>query len=218
MTVAEAMRANRRGESVGIREEKGGHRFFDAAAEVWMVKVLPGNFYISGAQNEMIVTVLGSCVSACIRDPLLGIGGLNHFMLAGTSDSSWGNEQQSMRYGIFAMEKLINELLKAGCARERLEVKLFGGANVTDTQNDIGAQNAEFALRYLRDEGLNCAARDLGGNSPRRIIYSPPTGKVVRRLLGNADRDVVVREESAYAKTTAKQDGGSVELFGKWRR
>jgi chemotaxis protein CheD len=96
-----------------------------------------------------------------------------------------------------------------------MEVKVFGGGNVTDTRNQIGTQNAEFVLRYLEDEGLTCSARDLGGPYPRRIQYFPSTGRVVRRLLTGGDRDLIVREESEYAKElTTKTTAGEVQLFG----
>ena len=95
------------------------------------------------------------------------------------------------------MEKLVNELIKAGCSRERMEIKVFGGGNVTDTSNEIGSENSEFVLRYLAAEGLRCAAQDLGGTQPRRIHYYPATGRVVRRLLGAGERSVVDTERSA---------------------
>jgi chemotaxis protein CheD len=180
----------------------------------WVVKVLPGEFYITGRSDEVIATILGSCVAACIRDPQAGIGGINHFMLAHSRTGKWGNDVSSTRFGNFAMEKLINELIKAGCSRERLEIKLFGGGNVIDTKNAVGTDNAEFALKYLAEEGLPCAAQDLGGPYPRRIIYNPTTGKVTRRLLTGVDRDAAVREESAYETSiNASNSPGNIQLF-----
>jgi chemotaxis protein CheD len=192
----------------------GGRRFYDSANESWIVKVFPGEYYVTSKADEVLVTVLGSCVSACIRDPRLGIGGMNHFMLAEGTRGGWG-ANESTRYGNFAMEKLINELLKAGCSRETMEIKVFGGGNVTDTNNAIGTQNAEFVLRYLKDEGLRFAAQDLGGQQPRRIHYYPSTGRVVRRLLGGTETFNVTREETEYAKSLrSKKTAGDVELFG----
>jgi chemotaxis protein CheD len=142
-----------------------------------MVKVFPGEFYVTNKSDEVLVTILGSCVSACIRDPRLGIGGMNHFMLAEGEAQSWGGDAKSTRYGNFAMEKLVNELIKAGASRNSLEIKVFGGGNVTDTRNAIGTQNADFVMKYLDTEGLNCAAQDLGGvyllpgNRPRRAAH-----------------------------------------------
>jgi chemotaxis protein CheD len=192
----------------------GGRRFYDSASASWIVKVFPGEYYVTSKADEVLVTVLGSCVSACIRDPRLGIGGMNHFMLAEGTRGGWG-ANESTRYGNFAMEKLINELLKAGCSRESMEIKVFGGGNVTDTNNAIGTQNAEFVLRYLKDEGLRFAAQDLGGQQPRRIHYYPSTGRVVRRLLGGNETFNVTREETEYAQSLrSKKTAGDVELFG----
>ncbi len=192
-----------------------GRRFFDAATAVWMMKVFPGEFYITKEANEVLVTVLGSCVSACIRDPVAGVGGMNHFMLPQHGSGAWGNDLKSTRFGNFAMEKLINEHIKAGCVRERMEIKVFGGGNVTDSSNAVGSENAEFILAYLKAEGLRCAATDLGGTLPRRIHYYPASGRVVRRLLGVAERYSIDREESDYgSRLQQQQPAGEIELFG----
>jgi chemotaxis protein CheD len=192
-----------------------GRRFFDAATALWMMKVFPGEFYITKETNEVLVTVLGSCVSACIRDPIAGVGGMNHFMLPQHGSGAWGNDLKSTRFGNFAMEKLINELTKAGCVRERMEIKVFGGGNVTDSSNAVGSENAAFILAYLKAEGLRCAATDLGGTLPRRIHYYPTTGRVVRRLLGVSERYTIDREESDYgSRLQQQQPAGEIELFG----
>jgi chemotaxis protein CheD len=193
-----------------------GRRFFDAATALWMMKVFPGEFYITREANEVLVTVLGSCVSACIRDPVIGVGGMNHFMLPQHGSGAWGNDLKSTRFGNFAMEKLINELIKAGCVRERIEIKVFGGGNVTDSSNAVGSDNAEFILTYLKAEGLRCAASDLGGTLPRRIHYYPSTGRVVRRLLGVSERYSIDREEHDYgSRLQQQQPAGEIELFGE---
>ena len=192
-----------------------GRRFFDTASGAWLVKVFPGEYYVTSKPDEVLVTVLGSCVAACIRDPVAGVGGMNHFMLAHGQSGGWGDDPESTRYGNFAMEKLINELTKAGCLRERMEIKVFGGGNVTDTSNAIGTQNSEFVLRYLKSEGLRCSAQDLGGKQPRRINYSPADGRVVRRLLGGSDTFAITREETDYAKRlSTTKTAGEIELFG----
>lgn len=200
-----------------LTDGRAGRRFYDSAQAAWVVKILPGEFYVTADPEEVLVTVLGSCVSACIRDPVSQIGGMNHFMLVQNktgSSGAWGDELESARFGNFAMEKLINGLLKRGCQRQRMEIKVFGGANVTSARNEIGTDNAEFVLHYLRNEGLGCAAQDLGGPYPRRIIYFPMTGKVVRRLLTGRDEDSALREESAYATTMrARKAGADVQLF-----
>jgi chemotaxis protein CheD len=192
-----------------------GRRFYDSASSTWMIKVHPGEFHVTKKADEVLVTVLGSCVAACIRDPLTGFGGMNHFMLAEDNGGVWGTEVMSTRFGNYAMEKLINELIKAGCPRERMEIKVFGGGNVIDSQQAVGTKNAEYVLRYLADEGLKCAAQDLGGDHPRRIQYSPATGQVVRRILRRTDAEPVIREEADYRKTLSpKPRAGEITLFG----
>lgn len=191
-------------------------RFYDTASSAWMMKVFPGEYYLTAKPDEVLVTVLGSCVSACIRDPQAGIGGMNHFMLPHCHTGSWAGDLRSTRFGNFAMEKLINELMKAGCSRGSLEIKVFGGGNVTNTQNQIGTENAEFALRYLEAEGLRCAVHDLGGQLPRRIHYYPKTGRVIRRLLGVGETQGIEREEYEYAsRLSARSPAGEIELFNE---
>lgn len=188
--------------------------FFDPKTGLMTVKVLPGEHYVSADPVEIIVTVLGSCVSACIRDPETGIGGMNHFMLPG--DINTVNAGRAMRFGHFAMEVLINDIVKTGCPRDRLEIKLFGGATVIGSGGGVGMSNVEFVKKYLANEGLHIAAEDLGGEYARRIHYSPSTGKVDRLLLRRtADRAIFREEEKFKGKISEKVDnsGGSIELF-----
>jgi chemotaxis protein CheD len=193
----------------------GRRRFFDATSGAWVVKVLPGECYVTPSPDELLVTVLGSCVSACIRDPRTGLGGMNHFMLPTGKAGGWGDELHSMRYGNFAMEKLINELLKRGCPRSEMEIKVFGGGNVIDSNNAIGSKNAEFVLSFLKNEGLKWAAEDLGGQYPRRIQYSPANGRVTRKFLGGGDREIIARNELEFADTLGKKEtAGDIQLFG----
>ena len=200
----------------GSVDASAGRRFFDATSSVWMVKVFPGEFYITKEADVVLLTVLGSCVSACIRDPVAGVGGMNHFMLPQHKSGAWGGDLKSTRFGNFAMEKLINELIKAGAVRGRMEIKVFGGGNVTDTSNAVGSDNAEFVMQYLQAEALRCAAQDLGGVLPRRIHYYPATGRVVRRLLGTGERHVVHLEENDYRdRLQDRQPSGEIELFGE---
>lgn len=189
--------------------------FYDATSATWLIKVLPGEYNVAHRQNEVLVTVLGSCVSACIRDRTSGIGGMNHFMLAASATGAWGDDAKSARFGNYAMEKLINELMKAGCNRNTLEAKVFGGGNVIQSSVPVGTSNADFVLRYLEQEGIQCVAQDLGGNLPRRIHYSPFDGRVVRRLLNSTENKTVARLEKNYATqfTAAPARGGDIELF-----
>ena len=190
--------------------------YFDPQHRRHAVKLLPGEYFVTGKADEVLVTVLGSCVSACIRDPRAGIGGMNHFMLPHSQAGHWAGDMQSTRFGNFAMEKLINELMKAGCSRSSLEIKVFGGGNVTDSTNAIGTENSEFILRYLEAEGLRCVAQDLGGSLPRLIHYYPATGKVVRRLLGTGESYAVAREETEYvSRLSSRTAAGEIELFNE---
>jgi len=199
---------------IGADQSVATRKFFDTATQTWMVKVFPGEYFVTGKPDEVLVTVLGSCVSACIRDPRAGIGGMNHFMLPHSKAGNWAGDMQSTRFGNFAMEKLINELLKAGCSRNSLEIKVFGGGNVTDTQNAIGTDNSDFILRYLEAEGLRITAQDLRGQLPRRIHYTPATGKVIRRLLGTGESSAVAREEKDYvSRLSQRSAGGEIQLF-----
>jgi len=178
------------------------------------IKVLPGEHYVSRSAEEMIVTILGSCVAACIRDPAARVGGMNHFMLPESQTGEWGQTSSSMRYGNFAMERLINDILKLGGRRSHLEIKVFGGANVLSNGATIGHKNAEFIEAYLKAEGLPIAARHLYGDHPRRIHYFPSTGKVALLELRRANDLEGVSIEQDYRDTLKQAPvAGSIELF-----
>jgi len=183
----------------------------DAQLNKDVIKILPAEFFVTD-QPVGLMTVLGSCVAACLRDPLAGIGGINHFMLP-DGDTSDGTPA---RYGLHAMELLINELIKAGARRERFEAKVFGGGNVLKgfTTTPVGTRNAQFVSEFLRDEKINVVAKDLGGIHPRKICYFPNTGKAMVKLLPHAHDDAVAAEESAYKERLRQTPiAGSVELF-----
>jgi chemotaxis protein CheD len=193
-------------------------RSWDATLDCWSVKIQPGEFYIT-SHHEAISTVLGSCISACIRDPQLGVGGMNHFMLPEDTTggrSSWLDDATGLatRYGSYAMETLINGLLKMGANRSRLEVKLFGGGHVLNVGTAVGERNIEFAHHWLRTEGLPVVAEDVGGNTPRRIIYFPDDGKVRVRHLRPADvRDIASRESQYLGQVGRQAEHDDIELF-----
>jgi chemotaxis protein CheD len=167
-------------------------RSFDPRTGLLVIQIGAGGFHISRG-GEMLTAVLGSCVSACIRDPEAKIGGMNHFLLPGDGPEAAPDE---LRYGAFLMECLIDALLKAGAKRERLEIKLFGGGNVTDHSLLIGSHNARFARDFLARRGLKVVAEDMEGETPRRIQYFPESGRVLlRRLRRNEDRRVIEKEK-----------------------
>ena len=190
------------------------HRYRDPEFGATVVKVLPGRHYVTDNREEMLVTVLGSCVAACIRDPAVGVGGMNHFMLPESANGAWGDDSASLRYGNFAMEKLINDILKRGGQRGRLEVKLFGGGRVLKSSISVGDRNAAFVESYLKAEDVPVAARDLLGDNARRVHYFPVTGKVFVKHLHSSETHTVAGSESSYSVTLRSQPvSGSVELF-----
>lgn len=191
------------------------NKFFDPRQNVVSVKIAPGAHYVTSA-NEMITTSLGSCVSACIRDTVLGIGGMNHFMLPGEAEaeSEWGGATLAMRYGNNAMETLINDLLGMGGSRNRLEIKLFGGSTLVAFSSEVGVRNVDFVERWLRNEHLAISAKHLGGAQPRRIQFFPATGKVRMQLLESVEaQDVVTQEQVHQRSITDDAVEGDVELF-----
>ncbi|MET0288216.1 MAG: chemoreceptor glutamine deamidase CheD [Pseudoxanthomonas sp.] len=186
-------------------------RYRDHRFQVPAAKLMPTQYLVVD-DDTALVTVLGSCVAACIRDPALRIGGMNHFMLP---DGNTGDGAPA-RYGSYAMEMLINELLKRGASRKRLEAKVFGGANVLKgfTHNPVGTRNSEFVRKYLRDEQINVVAEDLLGIHPRKVFYFPQTGKVmVQRLPHAHDAEVVAAETAVRATLSKTPVAGDVELF-----
>jgi len=146
--------------------------------------VMQGEFHVSGESNLVLTTVLGSCVSACLRDPVARIGGMNHFLLPG--DAERAQSRDAERYGVHLMELLVNGLMSRGAQRGRLEAKLFGGARTIFKSSDVGEMNAAFAERFLRNEGIGVVGGSLGGSSGRRLEYWPVTGRARQIFIGEA--------------------------------
>lgn len=160
--------------------------------------ILPGEFFVS-ATPMIVYTVLGSCISACIRDPVVGVGGMNHFMLPKPKDGgsdSWG---VSTRYGSYAMESLINDILKQGGIKSRLEVKLFGAGKIYEGQIDVGARNAEWVLDFLKTEGLTAVKTDLGDVCPRKVYYFTDSGRVLMKKIERLKNKTIAEREQEYA-------------------
>jgi chemotaxis protein CheD len=176
------------------------------------IRINPGGHYVTSG-NELLVTVLGSCVAACIRDPVAGVGGMNHFMLPESDSGIWGIASASMRFGNFAMEQLINDILSHGGRRNNLEIKVFGGATIIANMAQIGLRNADFVESYLRQEGLPIAARSLRGLHARRVHYQPLTGRVRMLEMPRAEL-IIAKIERTYGQSLeAAPTDGSVELF-----
>lgn len=177
-----------------------------------IASILPGEFFVSG--DPMIVyTVLGSCISACVRDPIAGVGGMNHFMLPKPKEGgcdSWG---ESTRYGSYAMESLINGILKRGGVKSRLEVKLFGAGKIYDGNIDVGARNAEWVLEYLSVEGLSACKTDLGDMYPRKVYYFTESGRVLLKKLERLkNRTIEMREQEYAAKIQTREQAAEEEV------
>lgn len=194
------------------------NRYWDKTYDIYAAKILPGEYYVT-VNDEAIVTVLGSCVSACIRDTVFGIGGMNHFMLPlnkGDDPSSFGGAGISARFGNFAMEQMINDILKNGGRRENLEIKVFGGGRVLKNMStlDIGQKNIDFVLQYIKDESLELIAKDLGDVYPRKVIYFPVSGRVRVKKLRSIHNNTIIERETNYCKTIAKEPvTGEIDLF-----
>lgn len=171
------------------------------------VHVIQGEYAVSDQADAVLCTLLGSCVSACIRDPEAGVGGLNHFLLPEGEGPS-GN----LSYGVNAMELLINDLLRRNARRDRLEAKLFGGARMIKTAIDIGAQNARFARGFLAAEGIPVTGESLGGVRARRIEFWPVTGRIRQQLI-EKDAPIFAVEREAAPVRNVDKDAGSLELF-----
>ncbi|HEY1611176.1 MAG TPA: chemoreceptor glutamine deamidase CheD [Paraburkholderia sp.] len=197
------------------------NRYFDAHFQRPGVKLLPNEFFTTN-EDMVLVTVLGSCVAACIQDRTAGIGGMNHFMLPDDGADVGHAAAGSMRYGAYAMEVLINELIKAGGRRDRFEAKVFGGAAVLAgmTTINIGDRNSEFVRRYLATENIRILAEDLQGAHPRKVAFLPRTGQVmVKKLRLAQDPSVAERERALATQDAARaarlaRAGARVELFG----
>lgn len=194
------------------------HRRQDAALGAMLATLRPGDFYVA-EPGEWIGTVLGSCVSACVRDVRLGIGGMNHFMLPIDScdGGTWigsPNASAATRFGNVAMERLINEILKRGGRREQLEFKLVGGGKVLDALTDIGARNISFVRDYMLTEGFRVAGEDLGDVYPRKVLFDPATGSARVKKLARAARTAVVADEARYLRRIDRAPvAGDIELF-----
>ena len=193
------------------------NRYFDPHFKVETAKILPGEYYATN-KDMALVTVLGSCVSACLRDRESGIGGMNHFMLPdeGKLAGSRGNVSAGGRYGVHAMELLVNQILKLGGRRDRLEAKVFGGGNVLQgfMLSNVGQQNAEFIVEYLSIERIPIVARDLLDVWPRKIYFFPRSGKVMVKRLRKVNNDTIVLRERDYgARLFHGPIEGGAELF-----
>ena len=193
-------------------------RYFDGDFKLPAVKILPGQYY-AAREEGLIVTVLGSCVSACLWDPVHRIGGMNHFMLPGLGhvrpETAGFEAEEPARLGVYAMEVLINRMHRLGAERSRVVAKVFGGGSVLEGMEalNIGNQNGGFVLDFLREEGIPVAAQDLYDTCPRKVYFFSATGKVLVKRLRTLRNDTLQKRERDYLATLTRAQGGEVEIF-----
>ena len=194
-------------------------RFWDRRRNVIIAKILPGEFYVSKNQNEVISTVLGSCISACVWDEVNQVGGMNHFLLPEKNQYSgdkWGDPSSyTTRYGNWAMEYLVNEVIKHGGTRNNMKAKIFGGGKIIHSMSsEVGDGNVEFVLRYLKLENIPIIANDTGGPWPRKVLFEPLTGRAQVKKLRSMHNDTVQRRERQYVNDVEEHEKESnIELF-----
>jgi len=201
------------GQGLDDKEGGGPNLYFDAHLQMHSAKIAPGELYAS-KRDITIVTVLGSCVSTCLRDPVAKVGGMNHFMLPDRGGARDSPVSEPARYGAHAMEMLINNLLSIGAARDRLEAKIFGAGRVLPGLSDVGARNAEFAIEYLARERISLLAQDVGGEHARKIYFFIASGKVLVKQLRHLHNETLLSRERRYAMEIEKSTvSGRVDLF-----
>ncbi len=186
--------------------------FYDAHFRNEAVKVLPGEFFVFD-EDILIMTTLGSCIAACLWDRDKRVGGMNHFLLP-----DGGSGGDSGRYGSFAMDQLIGELVKRGATRSTLEAKVFGGGAVISGMNtiNVGERNTAFVLEYLRTERITVVSKDVLDIYPRKVCFLPHSGKAMVKRLASANTEALAAQERAAANRVAPSaggSGGSIDLF-----
>jgi chemotaxis protein CheD len=187
---------------------------FDSAAGATAIWIFQGDFYVSARPDLFLTTVLGSCIAVCMRDPIAGCGGMNHFLLPDAEDRGEHYPSLALRYGSYSIERLINAILSRGGRRERLEIKVFGGANVLGGISDVGSRNVDFIEHYFAKERLSIRAADLRGNAPRKLRYFPTTGRAQVCDLRNGEaREAISSEADMRAKMAFAKLSGDVEIF-----
>lgn len=183
--------------------------FYDAHFKNAAVKILPGEYFVDN-EDILVMTTLGSCIAACLWDRTAMVGGMNHFMLPeGAGDSG--------RYGSFAMELLINELMKRGAVKSRMEAKIFGGGAVISGMNtiNVGERNTNFVIDYLKTERIPIVSKDVMDIYPRKVCFLPHSGKAMVKRLASANTDALIQQDRAAAQRVqpVAASGGSVDLF-----
>lgn len=188
-------------------------RYYNNRRRRWCVTLGTGACYVTD-EDDVLTTVLGSCIAACVRDPLRGVGGMNHFLLPFVERALPDQAELATRYGVHAMELLVNEVMKAGGRRSDLEVKLFGGASLTARRGDSGRRNIEFAYDYLKTEGLRLVSSDVGDVTPRRLEFHPRSGRARVLRLEAVRVPSLTEQELRFRRDLERAPiDGDVELF-----
>lgn len=201
-----------------IAEFSSIKRYWDRENNIVGARILPGEYYVT-TENELTITVLGSCIAACIRDKVTGVGGMNHFMLPETSEQKLNAGAEAVvgnatRYGNYAMEHLINMILANGGKRKNLEVKVFGGGKIIPTAGDVGQRNIDFVLEYIDTEALKIVSQDLGDIYPRKVVFFPKTGKVRMKKIKDLHNETIASREKQYRSSIKDvKVESNIELF-----
>ena len=192
------------------------NRYVDKSASLVAAKILPGEYYVT-RNDEMITTVLGSCISVCIYEQTTGLGAMNHFMLPNSNSSNDAEDlmSESFRYGDVAMERMINDLLRNGADKSQIVFKAFGGGQIIKQMTSVGERNIKFLHKFMVMEGYKLAAADLGGPHPRKVNFFPKTGKVMVKKLQHMHNDTIAIRETRYKSRidTSQIEVGEIDLF-----
>lgn len=193
-------------------------RAWNDSLGIYSARIHPGEYYVTKS-DEAVMTTLGSCIAACVRDRVSGVGGMNHFLLPSTDSGAADTSAvtglgASTRYGNFAMEHLINGILRTGGRRENLEAKIFGGGRIMAKMTDIGQRNIQFVREYLRFERVKLVAEDVGDIFPRMTVFFPATGEAKVKRLRSLHNNMIATVEGRYVDSLAsKPVAGDIELF-----
>lgn len=198
---------------MAVQQPLAQKRFFDPTRQCWHVKILPGEFYISRARDEVVSTTLGSCIAVVVFDSIAKIGGMNHFMLPSSISGEWAGVSSAARYGNYAMEHMINEALKAGALKNRMVAHIIGGGAVMGRSDEIGRSNTLFAQEYLKIESIRVGTTDVGLKVARRVDFIPATGALNVRHLTLDNNTIATREQLYTQALSVEAIENDVEIF-----
>lgn len=180
-------------------------------------EIFAGDYYVTKVQKVVLTTLLGSCISVCLKDSINNVVGFNHFMLPDKLNQENIFASADARYGLFSMEKMINQMLKLGASKRFLEAKIFGGGKVLQTTfSNVAQANIDFARQYLTLENIPILAEDIGGNVGRKIYFIPETFDIfVKKIVQTQNLQTMLKQENRYLQTirNKKDEAGELTLF-----